>query len=119
MEPRRLPLSWVGYADDAAFVATSRDAADTMVSETVQELKASGPDGGCGEDALDEFPTKGTLLSASGRRAGNVGIGLELCLILGELGRKREIRCRVARASGRRMLCLLLRVQRKKTRKEE
>ena len=54
-----------------------------------------------GEDALDELPANGRLVSASGRRAGQKSS--ELCWIHGELGRKLEIR--LWRGSGKQTLC--------------
>ena len=62
-------------------VANTMDAAETMVSETIQELESNGLTVGAKKRTSSRRNEK--WLSASGRRAGNVGRGPELCWIHG------------------------------------
>ena len=70
------------------------DAAETMVSETIQELEPNGLTVGAKKTHWTSSRRNEKWLSASGR-AGNVVRGPELCWIHGEFGRKRDIRNRV------------------------
>ena len=95
-------LAAICHADDVALVAQTMGAADTMVSETIEELGSIGQTVGVDKTHWKSF--HGRLLSASGRRAGNVGRCLELCWIHDELGWKCEFRYRVLHGPGKHML---------------